>query len=159
MILSDYYKAEKLQEVKAKYRFEISKSTMEYDRFQLLLINKRNPNPRGWSFNFVPRPKRWEGEESPDMAITKGSENISSVYIPEPSLPYGYCDIKGTNDACLVVFNENFRESGITDIELFIGRGQKHNRKNLWYELVDGELDHELEFLRIHSSCIQLNFA
>ena len=158
MILTDYIKGEKLKENKAQYRFEITQSTMEYDKFQLLLINKRNPNPGGWSFNFVPRPKRWEGEESPDMAITKGPENISSVYIPDPALPYGYGDIKGTNDACLVTFNKDYRKTGITSIELFIARGQKHNRKNLWFELVAGELDHELEFLRSQSVTIKLNY-
>ncbi|HZL11056.1 MAG TPA: hypothetical protein VFC65_13770 [Prolixibacteraceae bacterium] len=158
MILTDYIKGEKLKENKAQYRFEITQSTMEYDKFQLLLINKRNPNPRGWSFNFVPRPKKWNGAESPDMAITKGSENISSVYIPNPSSPYGYGDIKGTNDACLVIFNKDYKMAGIISIELLIARGQKHNKKNLWFELVDGELDHETEFLRTHSASIQLNF-
>ena len=147
MILTDYYKAERLQELKAKYRYEVTQSTMEYDRFQLLLINKRNPNPGGWSFNFVPRPKKWAGEETPDMAITKGSENISSVYIPDPAEPFGYGDIKGTNDACLIIFNKDHKEKGITSIEVFIARGQKHNKKNLFYELVDGELDHEIELL------------
>lgn len=158
MILTDYYMGQKLKEVKAQYRFEVIQSTTEYDKFELLLINKRNPNPGGWSFNFVPRPKRWDGEESPDMAITKGSENISSVYIPDPELPYGFGDIKGTNDAVLVVFNEDYRTKGIISIELFIARGQKHNRKNLWFELVDGELNHEIEYLRSHSQTIKLNF-
>lgn len=157
MILTDYIKGAKLKENKAQYRFEIIQSTMEYDKFQLLLINKRNPNPGGWSFNFVPRPKKWEGEESPDMAITKGSENISSVYIPDTALPYGFGDIKGTNDACLVIFNKDYQKSGITSIELLIARGQKHNRKNLWFELVDGELDHEIEFLRTNSVTIKFN--
>lgn len=157
MILTDYCKGQKLKENKAQYRYEITQSSMEYDKFQLLLINKRNPNPGGWSFNFVPRPKKWEGEESPDMAITKGSENISSVYIPETELPYGYGDIKGTNDACLVIFNTDYKKAAITTIELFVARGQKHNRKNLWFELVDGELDHEIEFLRTNSEAIKLN--
>lgn len=158
MRLTDYYNAEKLQELTAKYRFEVTRSTLEYDLFQRLLENKRKPNVGGLSFNFVPRSTKWEGEEVPDNAITKGSENITSVYIPDPSLPYGYGDIKGTRDACLVVFNADFKENGITTIELFIARGQKHNKKNLWYELVDGELDHELEILRKRSVIVKLNF-
>ena len=158
MILTDYYKGEKLQENKAQYRFEVTQSTSEYDLLQRLLVNKRKTNIGGLSFNFVPRSTRWGGGEVPDNAITKGSDNITSVYIPDPSLPHGYGDIKGTNDACLVVFNRDFKENGITTIELFIARGQKHNRKNLLYELVDGELDHELEFLRTHSEAVKLNY-
>lgn len=158
MTLTDYYNAEKLQELSAKYRFEVTRSTSEYDLFQRLLENKRKPNVGGLSFNFVPRSTKWEGVEVPDNAITKGSTNITSVYILDPSLPYGFGDIKGTNDACLVVFNSDFKEKGLTTIELFIARGQKHNRKNLWYELVDGELDHELEILRKRSKLIKLNY-
>lgn len=158
MILTDYYKGEKLQENKAQYRFEVTQSTSEYDLLQRLLENKRKPNVGGLSFNFVPRSTRWGGGEVPDNAITKGSDNITSVYLPDPSLNYGYGDIKNTNDACLVVFNPDIKEKGITTIELFIARGQKHNRKNLWYDLVDGELDHELEFLRNHSECVKLNY-
>jgi len=157
MILTDYYKGVRLNEQLAKYRFEVLRGTFKYDPFQLLLINKGKPNPGGMSFNFVPRPQKWKGEERPDMAITKGSVNISSVHIPDPSKPFAYGDINGTKDACLMVFNNDYREIGIIHIELFICRGQKHNRKNLWYELVDSELDHEIELLRTAAIDSQLN--
>ncbi len=158
MILTDYYKGVRLNEATAKYRFEILRATFKYNPFQLLLINKGKPNPGGMSFNFVPRPQKWKGEESPDMAITKGSVNISSVHIPDPAKPFAYGDINGTKDACLMVFNADYREKGITCIELFISRGQKLNRKNLWYELVDGELDHEIEMIRALAIDSELNF-
>ncbi|RKD92531.1 hypothetical protein [Mangrovibacterium diazotrophicum] len=148
MNFTDYYLAKKLKEQKAKYRYEIARSTMEYDRFQFLLKNKRNPNSDGWSIYFIPRPVEWSGSERPDMAFTKRSENISSIVFPEPGIPYGYGDVKGTNDSLIVLLNEDFRIQGISEIEIFIARGQKHNRKNLWYELVDGELEYELDFLR-----------
>ncbi|KAB2832093.1 MAG: hypothetical protein F9K49_08700, partial [Caedimonadaceae bacterium] len=82
MILTDYYKGEKLKENKAQYRFEVTQSTSEYNLLQRLLENKRKPNVGGLSFNFVPRSTRWGGGEVPDNAITKGSDNITSVYIP-----------------------------------------------------------------------------
>lgn len=158
MIITDYYKGVRLNQITAKYRFEILRGTFKYDPLQLLLINKKKPNQGGMSFNFVPRPKNWKGEESPDMAITKGCVNISSVHIPDPEKPYAYGDINGTKDACLMVFNNDYQKNGITSIELFICRGQKHNRKNLWYDLVDGELDHEIELFRSSAIDSELNF-
>lgn len=157
MLLSDYYMAEKLKEHKAKYRFDIIKSTMEYDPFQLQLVNKRKPNLEGWSINFVPRPSKWGGEESPDRALTKGSQNISSIIFPEPGLPFGYGDVKGTDDALLLILNNDFLSKGINSFEILIARGHKHNKKNLWFELVDGELDHEI--LKLKESSVEIQFT
>ncbi|RKD90419.1 hypothetical protein [Mangrovibacterium diazotrophicum] len=141
MTLTNYLVSKKFEELTAKYRFEIVAYTTEHVKFHVLLMNKRKPNRGGLSINFVPRPSNWGGQEMPDMAFTKGSENISSIIFPEPGLPYGYGDIKGTDDALSVILNDDFSICGITTIEIF-------KRKNIWIELVEVELDHELDFLR-----------
>lgn len=147
MILTDYYKAEKLPEIKSKYRYEITVTTGNYDLFETDLLNKRDPNKGGLSFNLVPRSLRWKNIEKSDLAITRKG-NISSLIIPDPEQNNGYGNINKTHDACLFVFNPDFRIKGITYIEIFVARGQKHNERNLYYLLNDFELEHEIEDLR-----------
>ena len=61
MILTDYYKGEKLTD--AKSRFDITASTGEYDLFESLLINKAKFNIGGLSFNFSLQPERFGGKK------------------------------------------------------------------------------------------------
>ena len=145
MIFTDYYKGEKLTD--AKSRYDITTSTGEYDYFESLLINKRGFNIGGLSFNLVARPDRWKGKRT-DLAITKGSDNITSVKRPSPESNIAYGDIKGKNDGCIIVFNPDFKEAGITSIEIFIARGLRNDTNSLWDLFTDGELSHEIEALR-----------
>jgi len=69
------------------------------------------------------------------------------VYVPDIGQTIAFGDIKGTNDAVIVQFNSD-TESGITTIELFIARGQKHNKRNLYFLFVDSEFNDEVEYLR-----------
>ena len=145
MILTDYYKGKKL--TKAKSRFDITASTGEYDFFESLLINKRVFNVGGLSFNCVERPDRWNGKKT-DLALTKGSSNITSLKRPDIETNVSFGDIKGSNDGCIIVFNSDFKETGINTIEIFIARGLRNDTNSLWELFIDGELNFEIDTLR-----------
>lgn len=145
MILTDYYRGERLTE--AQSRFDVTASTGEYDLFESLLINKKVFNIGGLSFNFIHRPDKWTGKKT-DYAITKGSHNITSVKRPDIKTPFGYGDIKGSNDGCIIVFNHDFKEAGINAIEIIIARGLRNDTNSLWDLFTDGELKTEVEALR-----------
>ena len=145
MIFTDYYKAEKLTD--AKSRHDIITSTNEYDYFESLLINKRGFNVGGLSFNCVSRPDRWKGKKT-DLAITKGSSNITSIKRPNIDLNYAFGDINNTNDGCIIIFNEDIKATGIKTIEIFISRGHRNDTNSLWDLFTDGELNHEINLLR-----------
>jgi hypothetical protein len=142
---TDYYKGEKLTD--AKSRFDIVASTGEYDLFESLLINKQKFNIGGLSFNFGQRPDRWKGKKTA-MAITKGSHNITSVKRPSLENNFAFGDINGSNDGCIIVFNTDYKHTGITIIEIFIARGLRNDTDGLWDLFTDGELNHEIEALR-----------
>lgn len=139
MILTDYYKGENLPGA-AKTRYDVTTSTKSYEQFEVRLKNKIG----GLSFYFgdVPKYFRFAGKDKPDMAISRGT-NISSVFVPDPILTIAYGDVNETGDALLIIFSDDNRI-----IELFIARGQRNNRRNLYILLCDGELDHEIEILR-----------
>lgn len=145
MILTDYYKGEKL--TGAKSRYDITASSGEYDLFESLLINKTRFNVGGHSFNCVSRPDRWKKKNS-DLAISKGSHNITSLIRPDINTNYAFGDINHTKDGCLIVFNPDHKESGIKVIEIFIARGLKNDVNGLWDLLTDEELNPEMEILR-----------
>jgi len=145
MIFTDYYKAEKLTD--AKTRYDITHSTGEYDYFENLLINKRGFNKGGLSFYYGGRPSHWKGRKR-DMAITKGSSNISSITKPDIERNYAYGDIKGTNDGFFMIINEDFIHVGVIEIEIFIARGLRNDIHSLWNLFMEGELLHDIETLR-----------
>ena len=138
MILTDYYKGEHLPDA-AKTRFDITASTGSYEPFETKLKTKK-----GLSFYFgdVPERFRFSGKERPDKAITKG-DNISSVFVPDVTLPFGFGDVNHTTDAILLIFSNDWQV-----IEIFIARGQRNNKRNLYHLLCDGELESELATLR-----------
>jgi len=144
MILTDYYKGEKLPETKAKTRYDVTASTGEYEHFETMLRVKRGENIGGLSFNFgdVPDRFRFSGKDKPDMAITRG-DNISSVFVPDVTLPFAFGDVNHTTDAILLIFSNDWQV-----IEIFIARGQRNNRRNLYHLLCDNELESEIETLR-----------
>lgn len=145
MIFSDYYKFEKL--TAAKSRFDCTASTGEHDLFETLLINKRTFNVGGISLNYCPQPETHGGQRV-DAILCKGSHSITKVIRPNPESPVSYGDIKGTNDACIMIFNRDYREAGITSIEMLIARGAKNDKVQLYHLFVDGELQHEFDVLR-----------
>jgi len=139
MILTDYYKGENLPESK-KTRYDVTASTGSYEYFETKL--KTKTGSLAFYFGDVPPWFKFAGKDRPDKAITKG-DNISSVFVPDVILPFAFGDINHSSDAILIVFSNDWK-----CIELFIGRGQKNNRRNLYILLCDGELDHEIETLR-----------
>jgi hypothetical protein len=54
-----------------------------------------------------------------------------------------YGDVRDTQDAIMIVGN-----SDCTTIEIFVARGYKDSRINIWQNLADGEYDDELSALR-----------
>lgn len=145
MILTDYYKGEKL--TGAKTRFDIVSSTGEYDFFESLLINKRKFNVGGLSFSYTDRPKNWKGKDT-DKIIGKGSSNITTVKRVDLETNIAYGDINTTNDGCIILFNEDFKEAGICSIEIYIARGCRNDQKSLKDRFEFEDLQHEVEILR-----------
>jgi hypothetical protein len=145
MILTDYYKGEKLTE--AQSRFDITASTGEYDLFESLLVNKRKFNIGGLSFNFAPQPETHGGKRV-DFILCKGCHSITKVFRPNLENNLAYGDINGSNDGCVMVFNPDYKQNGITTIELFIARGLRSDKDGLWFQFADGYLAHEVEALR-----------
>ena len=145
MILTDYYRGEKLTD--AKSRFDITASTGEYDFFESLLSNKRKFNVGGLSFNFVPQPETHGGKRV-DYILCKGSHSITKVFRPNLENNLAYGDINGSNDGCVIIFNPDYKETGITAIEILIARGLRNDTNSLWDLVTDGDLMEEVEALR-----------
>lgn len=143
MILTDCYIGIKNANTKTSY--DVKYSTGSYDHFESLLINKKGSNIGGLSFYLVNRPSRWGGamERKTDKAITKSTVNISSIIIPDPEVCVGFGDVKNTSDALIFIFSPDWLM-----IEIFVARGQKNNRQNLYQLVVDGEYEDEIEILR-----------
>jgi len=145
MILTDYYKGEKLTD--AKSRFDITASSGEYDLFECLLINKRKFNIGGLSFNYGDRPKNWKGKDT-DKAITRNNSNITTVKRADLETNIAYGDINTTNDGCIILFNGDFKSVGINTIEIFIARGCRNDQISLKDRFEFEDLQHEVDILR-----------
>ena len=139
MILTDYYKFEKLPGTKSKHRVDCTASTRSYPEFETLR------NKTAELFVYIGDvPDRFGGNirRKADKAITK-VKNISSIYVPDATAGLAYGDIRGTQDAVLIVNNAKY-----TVVEVFIARGYRNNRLNLWQNLSDGAYDEEMADLR-----------
>lgn len=143
-IFTDYYRGRLL--TSAKNRYDIDKSTQSHPFLETILINKQKFNVGGLSFNYTPRPIQFKSSEcrQTEMILAKGSSSISSVYVPNISKSYiGYGDIKTTNDAIIILF-----DSDKSTIEIFVARGLKYHKRNLYNEVAEGYLDAEMEAIR-----------
>jgi hypothetical protein len=143
-IFTDYYKGQLLTD--AKSRYDVTDSTGGYPLFEMLLINKLKFNVGGLSFNYAPRPSNFKGNEKrlAEMILSKGSSSISSVYVPNLEKNYiAFGDVKTTNDAMIIFFDEDKKT-----IELFIARGLKNDKKQLYTDVCAGYYDEELEALK-----------
>lgn len=145
MIFTDYYKFEKL--TAAKSRYDVTDSTGEYDLFESILINKRVFNIGGLSLNYTPQPDGHKGQKV-DAILGKGAHSITKVLRPNPESNISYGDINTTQDACIIIFNSDFRDAGVILIEVLIARGAKNDKLQIYHLFVDGELNHELYALR-----------
>jgi hypothetical protein len=139
MIFTDYYKGENLPG-NSKTRYDVTSSTGSYEYFETKLRNKKG----GLTFYFsdVPVFFKFASKERPDKTISKG-ENISSVFVPDPTAPNGYGDIYQTQDAIIILFSKDYKV-----IEIFIARGQRNNRINLYFLQGHEDIQNEFETLR-----------
>lgn len=144
-VFTDYYEISKVKDKKTRY--DVGISTCSYPPFERLLKNRTG----GKSIYLVNRPAVWNGaqERRADKALTKGENNISSLIIPDPSINIAYGDIKGTEDAMIVLIYDNWNF-----LELFISRGQKNNKLNLYQLTCDGEFDDEMLQMRYFGEMI-----
>ena len=141
MILTDYYKLEELRQLKS-HRFDTVASTGGYPPFEA--IAARSKGGRFYCYyNGVPDTFNSKAQRKADRAITC-TKNISSVFIPDLSNPLmGYGDVRGTADALLFLFSEDY-----TGLEILVARGYRNNSRNLYNLLADGGLDDEIAILR-----------
>lgn len=147
MILTDYYRFEKRSSQRSKLRIDCTASTRSYNPLEALR------NKAGDLFLYIGDNTHTKAgkERKADLALSR-TAHISSIYNPDLSLPYWYGDMKGTADAFLFVHhNAEFINGGIQAgavIELFVARGQRNNRSQLYNLLCDGGLDEEINALR-----------
>ena len=149
MILTDYYKFEKLPGTKSKHRVDCTASTRSYPEFEALR------NKAAELFVYIGDvPDRFGGNihRKADKAITK-VKNISSIYVPDVTAGLAYGDIRGTQDAVLIINDPEY-----TVVEVFIARGYRNNRLNLWQNLSDGAYDEEIADLRARATAEMVEF-
>lgn len=82
--------------------------------------------------------------------------------MPDPTKEIGFGDARGTNDALLFVFHNLRLIDGVIQkgsvIEVFIARGRSKDRVPLFELLSDGELDEEMNELRLKASPTDTGF-
>ncbi len=161
MILTDYYRFERLEGTIAKLRIDCTASTGSYEPLEekrstktLRHTDKRDGCNVGDLFcYFGDVPEQFGGDvhRKAGKALTK-SKNISSIYTPDPKSNLGFGDMKGTADALLFIFHDAQSVNGKLQteavIEVFVARGYSKDKAALYNELSDGLLDDEMEYLR-----------
>lgn len=148
MILDAYYKLQHYSS-KSKTRFDVVASTKNYLEFEQM---KNKKGELFFYYSNVPEHFRSEAKRKADKIISNRlGKNVSSVFVPTITLPFAYGDVKGTNDALLLLFSNDE-----TEIEIFIAKGKKSNRLQLYHLLSDGELRNEIEMLRGEASNIKV---
>ncbi len=141
MILTDYYKMQEIKPLKS-HRFDCVASTGEYEPFEKIAQRAR---AKRLHFYYVDVPDSFtlNAKRKTDKMISN-IENISSVYIPYLESPlYGYGDTKGTTDALLFLFSEDYKQ-----LEVFVARGYKNNQQQVFHQFLEGDFDAEINILR-----------
>lgn len=144
MILTDYYRMERLPENDSKRtpRFDCVASTKSYPPFQAMAAKSRQKRFFCY-YNGIPDSFSDRARNQAERAITNG-KNISSVYVPNMNnIHKGFGDVRNTNDAIIFEFSEDWRT-----MELFIARGYKNGQAGLFQMYYSGELRSEVERLR-----------
>lgn len=147
MILTDYYRFEKLPDQKSKLRIDCTASSKSYPDFEALR------NKAGDLFvYFGDVPDRFGGNvhRKADKAITKVN-NISSVYVPDITRLIAFGDVRSTQDAILIEFNSTY-----TQIDVYVARGQKNNVRQLYNLFIDNELESETLELKLQVAADQI---
>ena len=135
MIFTDYYKFEHLPDCKAVMRRDCVCSTQSYPDFECLR------NKQGNLFVYFGNvPPSFKDGIKTDKAITK-TRNITKVYVPDVTQNSAFGDYN--EDAFLIINNPDY-----SVIEIFVARGYKNQRLNIWQNFIVGEYDFEMENLR-----------
>lgn len=147
MILTDLYTFERVSGTKSKSRIDCKQSTESYPQFEEMR------NKSGELFMYLGDNTYTEAgkKQKSDLALSH-TKHISSIYRPDVRNTFAYGDVKGTTDAILIVLHDfSITDGRINDgakIEIFVARGYRNDRNNLYTQLVDGELNPEIEILR-----------
>lgn len=146
MILTDYYRFERIEGTKSKMRIDCTASTQSHPRFESL---RNKAGSLFFYFGNVPDNFSTHAKRRADKAITK-TENVSSIYVPNVELCLGYGDFRHTTDALLFIYSDDYTADNTppTRIEIFVARGQKNNQNGLFNLLADGQFADEIEALR-----------
>lgn len=142
MILTDYYKF--VHHSGTKSRFDCVVSTQSYDPFEDLK-NKENK-----LFVYIGENTHTKAGQKgkADLAISK-SIHISSIYRPDVETNLGWGDVY--QDALLFRFTDfKLSKDGFVEdatIEIFVARGYRTDRQNLYAMFADGELDEEIQMI------------
>ena len=161
MLLTDYYRFEKVAS-KAKMRLDCTASTESYQPFEEKRKPKGNrPTANRDGFNMgdllvyygnVPKTFGGDVRRKADKSLTIGSNNLSSIFVPDPTSNLAFGDVEGEADAILFVFEGfdvvNGKPQQGAILEVFIARGKSKDRMPLYNLLCDGELDEEMSLLR-----------
>lgn len=162
MILTDYYRFEKLPNQIAKGRMDCTASTSSYPQLEdKRFTTSRKKTEKRDAINIgdliiylgdVPERFGSKGKRRADKSITLKSENLSSIYFPSIEKNLAFGDFRGTSDALIFIFSDCTEVDGrISDgstLEIFVARGKARNVVSLFQMLTDGELDEELDELR-----------
>lgn len=148
MILTDYYRFDKLDGIKSKLRLDCVSSTASYNPLEALR------NKRGELFVYLGTNTYTKAgrDGKTDLALGHGDSHISSVYVPDVTLAAGVGDMIHTADALVFVFTDftmiDGHPSAGTRCELFVARGQRRNLNGIYTLVCDGQLDTEMQGLR-----------
>ncbi len=160
MILSAAYIFKKNAD-KSKTRLDCIASTGNYEEFEMLRAVKdiketafRNATRKGsLAVYYTAAPNEnyggIDGRKASRYLVKK--RNISGIYKPDAELGFAYGDMYGTGDALLFV-ERSFSETsdGVTagsEFVVLVAKGKRHDQLALYYELVNGGLDEEIEKL------------
>lgn len=140
MIITDYYKF--VHHNGTKYRFDCMVSTQSYNSFEILK-NKKDELVVYISENSHTKAGQ---KGKADLAISK-TKHISSIYRPDVETNLGWGDVN--QDALLFRFTDfKLSKDGFVEdatIEIFVARGYKTDRQNLYAMFADGELNDEIQ--------------
>ena len=161
MILTDYYKFERLAKI-SKSRLDCTASTNSYPLFEekrctksQRATEKRDAVSDGdLQVYFLDVPQQFGGNihKKAEKSFTIKGKNLSSVFTPDPQSNIAYGDVAGTSDALLFCFNNFEIVNGVVQpgasVEVYVARGKSKDRLTLYHLLKSGELDGEVAALR-----------
>lgn len=144
MIITDYYRFEK-SPGKSATRYDCTASTESHPELE---VQKNKQGQLFCYFTDVPLQFRGDIKRKADKNLTtRQGKNLSSLFVPNVSLSLAYGDIKNTTDAILLRFEPDFGDRP-TAFELFVCRGQRNNRLNLYQLFAEGEFAAEIEQIK-----------